>query len=76
MILIYFNVHDETTYYYLSKFDSSKVLGESNKFGDILVGLFLVDEINHKLVPHNSGYMAELLYINGYYLEKEKKGGK
>ncbi len=67
MLLIYFNVYDETTYYYLSQFDSSKFLGESNCFGDILVGLFLVDEVSHKLVPYHSCYMAELIYKNRYF---------
>lgn len=66
MLLIYFNIESESTYYYLSPFDSSKILGESNKFGDILIGLFLLDEFEYKLIPFSSSWFANFYYINRY----------
>lgn len=62
MILVYFDVDSETTFCYLSRFDSSKFLGESNKFGSILIGLFLVDYLEYRLIPYRTGWNAEFDY--------------
>lgn len=71
MILVYFDIETETTYSYLSSFDSSKFLGESNDFGSILIGLLLVDYLEYKLIPYNSSFSAELDYVIRYSLKKE-----
>ena len=77
MILIYFNYHDNSYYYYLSRFDSSKIVGEDNNFGDILIGLYLVDYIDNKLVSYKSSFSAELLYKNkcSLLIEPNRKKG-
>lgn len=66
MLLVYFDIDTESYFSYLSRFDSSKFLGESNKFGSILVGLFLLDYLEYKLIPYKSGWYAEYDYINRY----------
>lgn len=74
MVLIYFNPSDHSTYYYLSRFDSSKVVGECNKFGDILIGLFLLDYIDNKLVSYRSSFSAEINYMIKYNKSKKERG--
>ena len=73
MILIYFNIDEHCYYYYLSKFDSSKIVGETNKFGDILIGLYLLDYLEYKLVPYRSSFSAEIDYNMRYNMKKEKE---
>lgn len=73
MLLVYFDIHTESYFSYLSRFDSSKVLGESNKFGSILIGLFLVDYLEYKLIPYKSSFSAELDYKNRYNLRNRKE---
>lgn len=73
MILVYYNLETESTYYYLSRFDSNKVVGESNKFGDVLLGLYLVDLVKYKLTPFREGGLAELIYKLDYVPKKDRK---
>lgn len=66
MLLIYYDIKTESYFSYISRFDSSKKVGESNKFGSILVGLYLIDYLENKLVPYKNGWFAELDYLNRY----------
>ena len=66
MLLIFYDIKTESYFSYISRFDSTKYVGESNKFGSILVGLYLIDYLENKLVPYNNGWFAELDYLNRY----------
>lgn len=72
MLLIYFDTKTESYFSYIIRFDSSKIVGQSNKFGSILVGLYLIDYLENKLVPYNSGWFAELDYRNRYEEERRR----
>lgn len=65
MLLIYIDIRDFSTYCYKSQFDSSKVVGEQNVWGDILIGLFLIYRLRYKLVSFRSSWFAELYLRNG-----------
>lgn len=71
MILIYINLDTKETYYYLSRFDGYKYLGEKNIFGDILIGILLVSYIEYKLIPCWSGFSAE---FTNYLMWEKRKG--
>ncbi len=78
MILVWFSSETETTLCYLSQFDGSLQVGEKNKFGDVLIGLFLVDRLENKLIPYRTSFFAELSLHERYeeLKEKERKGEK
>lgn len=72
MILIYFDVNEEITFTYVAPFDKSKFLGESNKFGNVLVGLHVYDHLDKRIISYESANKC-LLNTNIRYWEKERK---
>ena len=60
MLLIYYNILEEKTYQYIYTFDISRVLGEKNVFGDVLVGLYVYDLLENKIIPYRSSSIALL----------------
>lgn len=73
MLLVYYDIKTESYFSYLSRFDSRKKVGETNKFGSILVGLYLIDHLENKLIPYSNGWFAELDYNNRYELLRNRK---
>lgn len=72
MILTYFDVEEEVTFTYVMPFDKSRILGESNKFGEVLVGLHVYDHLEHKILASESGWRY-LFNVNLRYWEKQRK---
>lgn len=72
MLLVYFDTKKEEYFYYLSGFDDSKFLGETNKFGDVLIGLFVFD-FKHRLKAYRSSFQARLLTMIDYEEQKNRK---
>ena len=71
MLLIYYNIQDDKTYSYFCEFDITRVLGESNKFGDVLVGLYVWDDLEHRVIPYPNGSIA--LHNTWLRYQKNKK---
>ena len=70
MVLVYYSIEMNSTYYYLGRFGDERVLGEKNNFGEVLIGLFLVDRLENKLVPYKNSWFAELSYKEEYERRK------
>lgn len=65
LLLIFFDLKKNETFCFVSRFDNQRVVGESNIFGDILIGLFLINRLRYILVPYRSSWLCELFWING-----------
>ena len=72
MILTYFDIIEEKIYTYISPFDKSKILGERNKFNQVLVGLQVYDHLENKIISYDSANRC-LLDTNIRYFQKERK---
>lgn len=55
MILTYFDINTRKTFTYVSSFDKSKILGEKNKFNQVLVSLQVYDYLDKKIISYSSG---------------------
>lgn len=72
MILTYFDINEEKTFTYVCPFDKSKILGERNKFNQVLVGLQVYDHLENKILSYDSGNRC-LLDTNIRYWKKERR---
>lgn len=71
MILAYFDINEEITIIYVSPFDKSRFLGERNNFNQVLVGLYVYDHLDSKILSFESANRC-LLNTSIRYWEKER----
>lgn len=52
MFLIYFDTDTEKSYMYCTTLDKYRMLGEINRFCEVLTGLYIYDHITNNIVGH------------------------
>lgn len=64
LLVIFFDFDKEETYCYRARFDCNLVVGDSNSWGDVLIGLFLIYYLRQELIPYRSNWFAQFECVN------------
>lgn len=52
MFLTYFDTNTEKSYMYYTSLDKYRMLGETNRFNEVLTGLYIYDHVTNCIVAH------------------------
>lgn len=73
MLVVIYDPVNNCNYMYVARFGDNLYLGLQNRLGDVIIGLYLLDEIDNIITAYRNAFFAELYYRIKYHQRKDEE---